>query len=97
MTAGVSTHIEGKTEKTYGLKGKRMRTHAGLKNVWEKCASPLLASCQKSCYHLQCSALNENRYIAFLGYIRKIPWGGKLFPICYLVKTTSQFLQFMLQ
>ena len=41
MTAGVSTHIEGKTEKTYGLKGKRMRTHAGLKNVWEKMRFPL--------------------------------------------------------
>ena len=40
MTAGVSTHIEGKTERTYGLKGKRMRTHAGLKNVWEN-ALPL--------------------------------------------------------
>ena len=78
MTTGVSTHIEGKTEKTYGLKGKRMRTHAGLKNVWEKCASPLLASCQKSCYHLQCSALNETLHCLSWIY-KKNPMGGKLF------------------
>lgn len=29
MTDAASTHIEGKTEKTYRLKGKKMRAYAG--------------------------------------------------------------------
>ena len=40
----------------------------------------------------------ERKPLHCLSWIyKKNPMGGKLFPIGYLVKTTSQFLQFMLQ
>lgn len=79
MTAGVSTHIEGKIEKTYGLKGKRMRTHAGLKNVWEKCASPFACKLSEILLSSTMQCL-ERKPLHCLSWIyKKNPMGGQAF------------------